>query len=449
MNLIGASILAVLLALVLAAPRRGAALALAAGVLFLTQAQAVNVLGLNVFAVRFLELAGFLRVMTRREFSSANLNRIDKTLLTLYLYTAIVYCLRSSEGLAYAIGRTVDACLCYFCWRGLIAGLDDWESFLKSFVFLLAPYTSLVLLEGLTHHNSFSWIGGGMFDWVRGGRFRCVGTFRNPDLLGTLGATFLPLYLGWAWGRAERWRAGLGVGLCLAIVWASNSGGPLGVTAVGLAGWGLWRVRTRMRKLRWAMALGLAALAVVMNAPIWYLLAKVSAITGGDGWHRSYLMEVTFRHLKQWWLAGMPMRETGDWFPYQVNSGADITNQFIAFGLDAGLGALVLFIFLFQRAFSRLGAALAAVRAAGPPMSDHEPLLWGLGVMLAAHVANGFGITYFDQSYVLWFLQLAALSGVTAQILESPASLPEASEPSAARGLNADGLRGHWQTGTG
>ncbi len=89
MNGIGATILAVLIGVVLVAPRRWAVLGMIAGVLYLTQIQAVNLLALNVFAIRFLEVAGFIRVMSRREYSFSRLNQLDKSLIALYIFTVL------------------------------------------------------------------------------------------------------------------------------------------------------------------------------------------------------------------------------------------------------------------------------------------------------------------------------------------------------------------------
>jgi hypothetical protein len=109
----------------------------------------------------------------------------------------------------------------------------------------------------------------------------------------------------------------------------------------------------------------------------------------------------------------MSLRETKEWFPYmlQATGGADITNQFISFGLSAGIGAMVLFILLLALAFRGLGNKLMEARFSLPDPSKTEFLLWGLGVTLSVHVVNWFGITYFDQTHVVWFLQLATISG--------------------------------------
>jgi len=177
-----------------------------------------------------------------------------------------------------------------------------------------------------------------------------------------------------------------------------------------------------MRVLRWGIVAFIALAAVLMKAPVWYLIAHVSAITGGDGWHRAHLMEACFNDLGKWWLAGMPLTETLDWFPYSLlaNNGADITNAFVSFGIVAGVGALGLFILVLKRAFSALGMALQAVRDASPQPAEAEFFLWGMGCMLAAHVVNWVGITYFDQTYVFWFAQLAAISTLSDWFLKKP-----------------------------
>jgi hypothetical protein len=423
MNAIGASILAMVVLVVLFGPRRWALLAMMVGVVYVPQSQQVDVLTINMFSVRFLELAGFIRVMSRREFSFSKLNRIDRALLLLYAFTAVVFSLRSSEGQVFVIGTAVDAWLCYFTFRGLVVDMEDFRWFLQAFVFLLAPYAVLLVIETLTKYNVFSLLGGGMYEWERQGRFRCIGSFRHPDLLGTLGASFLPLYIGLACGKTGRMRAIFAVGLCLMIVWSSNSGGSACAAAVGLAGWMCWKIRTNMRLMRWGIVGTILLAVVLMKAPVWYLLAHISGITGGDGYHRSYLMDVSFRHLNQWWFDGIPFSETMDWFPYSLMTGADITNQFISFGLNAGVGAVGLLILLLVLAYSALGRALGSVRSHFHESSDTEYLLWGLGVMLAVHIINWFGITSFDQFYVIWFMQLAMISSVTENAWETGPAL--------------------------
>ncbi|HVM61577.1 MAG TPA: hypothetical protein VMV72_12005 [Verrucomicrobiae bacterium] len=436
MNSVGASILAIVALVILFGSRRAALLAMLAGVLYVPQAQQLEVMGFNMFSVRFLELAGFVRVVSRRELSFSKLNRIDHTLLLLYAFTAIMFCLRSSTDQAYVIGTAVDAWLCYFTFRAMVIDLEEFRWLLRMFVFLLVPYAALLLVESISRNNLFSTIENGLTGWERDGRLRCVGSFRHPDLLGTLGASFLALYIGLACTRTDRLRAAVGIATCLVIVWASNSGGPACAAATALAGWMCWKIRTHMRWVRWGIVATILSAALLMKAPVWYLLAHVSAITGGDGYHRSYLMDISFRHLDQWWLNGLPGSDTKDWFAYSLSFGsADMTNSYLAFGLTGGLGAMGLFIFLLVRCFKSLGTALETVRHYESESREAQFLLWGLGVMLAVHIINWFGVTYYDQFYAIWFLQLAAIANCSTQYLDRERTAVDLTVSSDADGL--------------
>ena len=433
MTPIGAGILFLHCVAILVVPRRWALFTMVAGVLYLTQGMQVQIGGFSLFAHRFLEIAGIIRVLSRNEISFRNLTVIDRSFLFLYGYTTVVFLLRSNENQAYRIGATVDALLTYFIFRGLLKDFEDFRWLLRSCVFLLVPYVALLAVERFTGSNGFA-ILGGVFEggFSRGDRPRCFGSFRHPSLLGTLGASFLPLYIALAFSWVDRMRAWLGIVLCLAIVVASNSGGPLNATAFALLGWMLWRYRDRMSMVRRVSLVIIASLALIMQAPIYYLPARLSAFSGGTGWHRSYLIEMFLQHWDQWWLAGMPITGTADWFPYKIEAtgGADITNQFIAYALDAGLVAMILFVVLLTHAFRQVGRAIAGLRASTSVSTDREFMMWGLGVVLGVHLATWFGIIYFDQTSALWLLHLAAIGNLAGVVdaersdeVFSPASL--------------------------
>lgn len=421
MNPIGSTILISLIILILSAPRRYALLAFACGVLFLTQGQAVDVLGFNMFAVRFLELAGFARVIARGEFVMSDLNRLDRALAISYLFTSLIFVVRSNEGHAYWIGYSVDALLCYLTFRGLIRSQREFVWFLQGVVLLMIPYLGLLAAESGTLRNPFDFMNHDFRPpWLRSDRMRCFGSFRHPILMGTMGATFLPLFVGLALAGIKRMWAGLGILLCLGFVWFANSGGPLNTMAFGILGWLFWGLRHEMRKVRVAALAFFAFLAFAMKAPIWFLPSKASFISGGDGWHRSYLMGCAIRNIEQWWIWGMPLSETRDWFPYilHTTNAADVTNQFVHLGITAGFGAIIVFIWFLSRMFGSLGLKLEQIRSMSSPPVPTEYLLWGLGVVLSQHIINFIGITYFDQFYVIWFLHLAAITNFTTGVAE-------------------------------
>jgi hypothetical protein len=91
-------------------------------------------------------------------------------------------------------------------------------------------------------------------------------------------------------------------------------------------------------------------------------------------------------------------------------------------------------------AFSNLGRALASFRVNFVNLRGEETLLWGLGVVLVVHIVNWFGMAYWDQTYILWYLQLALISTLSQAVLarrlapeyEIPGSSSEAEAASAA-----------------
>lgn len=421
MSTLGLVILSILGALVLFGSRRWALLGMVAGVMYLTQGQYVVVGGFTLYPMRILQVVALARVVARRELPAGGLNRLDGAVIVLYAFSALVFLSRSEENVAYQIGVGVDAGCLYAVFRSLVRDLEDLRRLLRGFTVLLVPYLYFVWVESVTYQNAFASLGGVELIragdlWIREGRLRAVGSFGHPSLLGTVGGTFLPLYIALLFARSpERLYGLLGIVLCLGIVGASNSGGPLlCVTAAGV-GWLFWPMRRTMQMVRLALVGGLAILAVVMNAPIWYLLARISSITGGDGYHRAVLLDIAFQNLDRWWFAGMSARETGTWLPYaNTNTGAvDITNNFLSFGINAGMGAVLLLVGLLVIAFSQLGRTMSAIRSGPSPGLGVEPLFWGLGVMLLVHVFNWFGITYWDQTSAVWFLHLAAIGSLT------------------------------------
>lgn len=423
MTALGASTMLLLVATILLASRRWALLAMVAGILYLTQHEGFTVAGFNVYAYRFLEVAGLLRILVRREHLGTPRNRLDVLLVVLYAYTVTVFLIRSNEGgQAYQIGTAADAYLCYFTFRTLVADFEDCKWLLRGLAVLLLPYVPLLVDETLRFHNHFTAFGsvalsqGGDL-WVRNGRLRALGSFGHPSLLGTFGGAHLPLYIALLFSRGNRGLALLGATLCLTIVWASNSGGPALCAAIAVLGWLLWPFRNHMSAVRISSVVALIGLSLVMNAPVWFIFARISTVTGGDGWHRSELVDTAVRHLGQWWLAGTPLVDTADWLP-DVNpntGGVDMTNNYLVFGIVAGLGAVILLIASLTRAFRSIGLALASVRAVDV-RDENERILWGLGVMLSVHLFNWFGITYWDQTNAMWFLHLALISSLTGAV---------------------------------
>lgn len=427
MNAASSLVLAAFALPILFGSHRNALLALVAGTMFLGQGVSFNI-GATIYPMRFLVLIAFLRVLRRREMTFSGLNGLDRAFLGAYGFSVAMYLLRTALGYGTSesisqtsnmskIGGFCDVLFGYFAFRGLLRGTDDLKHFLLRFPLLLLPYVGSLVIERATGNNPLGMLGAPPNMWLDAeGRSRCFGSFAHPSLLGTFGASFLLLYVPLLVEGSARMRVAMAIGLCLAIVGFANSGSPVTFLALGLLIWALWGWRQNVARLRTCLAIGFVGTAIVMDAPIWYLPTRISGIVGGSGWHRSYLMERGFADIDKWWLAGMPLELTVSWFPYLMLGAADMTNLFLQFGVDGGLLALLLLILALVMAFRRLGRALATVRSL-PDSRLSELFLWALAAVLIAHIVNFVAITYFDQFNMIWMMQMAAISGVTADVL--------------------------------
>jgi hypothetical protein len=422
-NGISITILSVLSAVILFGPKRWALLSLLAGVLYLTKGQFLEVSGLTLYPTRVLVVLTAVRVVSRSELGALKPNSLDAMVVALYLYSTTVYLLQYREGQLEQIGIAVDALFLYYSFRTLVSSMEDLDQLLRGLLLLLIPYVPLLWYESLTFQNPFAAIGGVELvqagdRWVRDGRLRATGSFGHPSLLGTFGGTFLPLYVGMALNRGRRAVGVAGAGLCVAIVLASNSGGPALCALAAMVAWLVWPFRLSMRSIRIALVALTISAALLMKDPIWYLIARLGSFTGGDAYHRARLIDIAFQNLDKWWLGGMPLRETAGWMPYNntLTGYVDLTNTFLQFALTTGLGSLFLLIALLVTAFRRLGRTLSSCRHDDRgPDSRSEHLLWGLGGVLFVHIVNWYAIAYWDQTIAVWFLHLALIGSVTDQ----------------------------------
>jgi hypothetical protein len=117
----------------------------------------------------------------------------------------------------------------------------------------------------------------------------------------------------------------------------------------------------------------------------------------------------------------------------------DLCNQYVAEGLSGGLITLVVFITMISRSFSRIGTS----RRLATSNRQEEWFLWALGVTLFSHIVAFFGISYFDQTKISWYVLLAVISAATAKYLSptgkaSRAYLRQSSTPVLSEDLAID-----------
>ena len=178
----------------------------------------------------------------------------------------------------------------------------------------------------------------------------------------------------------------------------SGSSGPIGSYIAGLIGLSMWRIRTKMRTVRWGIVACILALHLVMKDPVWFIFARINVLSGSTGWHRANLIDRCVAHFSEWWLVGA--KDIAQWGVFA----GDSTNQFIAEGIRAGILTMALFIWVIVIAFSYSGNALKQARMKS---RRHQLLLWSMGVCLFVHVVSFLSVSYFDQNIVGWFFILA------------------------------------------
>jgi hypothetical protein len=373
---------------------------------FMSLALQVIIFGQHLMPYRLITLVACARLVMRGEFRGLTLSKIDKTFLLFCACTILAETIRAgSEGFIYAFANNaVDGLGAYFLCRCLFRDAADLKRMLVSLAFVSLVLAGFMGLEYVTGRNWLTMLGA-VQDMIvaRKGRLRCAASFNIAITAGTFGALLLPLFVGcwWQGGRMKKW-AILG---CLAsslITVTSGSASPLSTYLIGIIGLCAWPLRAYMRKIRWGTAFLLVALHLVMKAPVWALIMRVQLVPGASAYHRFNVLDTFINNIGQWWLCGV--QSTTDW-GYEVD---DVANQYCVIAKHGGLLALCLFVWVISLAFGEVGRTAQLVKRHRPT----ELMVWSFGVLLFAHVTAFFGISYFDQVRVIWYISLAMLASV-------------------------------------
>jgi hypothetical protein len=157
-----------------------------------------------------------------------------------------------------------------------------------------------------------------------------------------------------------------------------------------------------MRTLRWGLVLTVLGLALVMKAPVWFIIARIDFI-GGHGWDRAALIDAAIRHFSDWWLLGT--KTNASW----GEDTWDACNQFVYEATSGGFATFVVFVAILSRAFGMIGKARKRVER----RHWEEWFFWCLGAALFAHVMGFWGVDYFDTIRDWWYIFLAIIPAAT------------------------------------
>lgn len=417
-------ILAVLAgAIAIVLTNRKTALAIALPLVFLIPStQQLYVLDVHLYVWRILAIAGIVRLIKSKLSSTepvfpSKFGAIDALFLLWAFWkgTALTLDYKTTGVVIQEVAFWIDAVGGYLLFRHLIRNRQDVIWVAKVFAVIVSFLAACMSYEYLTRVNVFSYISAHpIVPWIRDGKFRAQGSFANSITAGVFGAVLAPLFY-WLWRFKEAKTLGLIAMIASAVMVVTSLASTAALAfAGGAMAVALWPARAHLRKMRWGLVAVITGLALVMKAPVWYLIARADVVGGSNGWDRANLINETVQHFSSWWLVGTQARATWGFDTW------DACNQFVLEATDGGLFTLLLFIALLAWLFTLVG------RARKRASSDRKLtwFYWCLGAALFANLMAFMGVDYFDQTFVEWLVFLAMISAVTQRYLAQPAASP-------------------------
>ncbi len=373
--------------------------------------QVLVVGGLHFPMLRVLALFGIARLVKDKSSSksrifSGGMNGIDWAVILFTLATAVagVLLFQQSAAFIFQLGNIYTAFGIYFLLRFLIRSEADIVGMVRALAYVAAAIAVIMTWETVTGHNPYAWLGGARASMyanvaARDDRFRAQGPFGHSILAGTFGAILVPMFVMlWQTGRKNRLLAAVGMVAATVITLTSNSSTPILAYAGGVMALCLWPIRNWMRIVRWGVVVTVVGLHLVMKAPVWHLISRIDISGGSSGYHRFMLIDQCIRHFGDWWLIGVKSTYDWGWDMW------DTANQYVGICDSSGLLPFILFLAILVYGFKYLGKSrrLAENR-------KQQMFFWALGAALFANVVAFVGISYWDQTQVLWYALLAAI----------------------------------------
>jgi hypothetical protein len=413
---------AVVIALIFAAllifllPKRQVIVPVLLMVFLVPLAQQIYVGGLHVLVLRIVILIGLMRALFSMVFSKARgfgggFGTLDKIFLWWTFFHVVTFLFLfsfQSGAVTNQFGFVWDSLGGFLLMRFLIQDEEDIDRLIKTFALLAGIFAICMLNERFRMQNVFGILGGvRLTPETRDGLVRAEASFSHPLLAGTFGATLLPLFfLYWHSGKSKT-VAVIGILSATIMTICASSSTPFLAYAAGIGAVCFWPLRKRMRLIRWGILIVLVTLNIVMKAPVWFLISHISLFGSSSSDHRAYLVDAFVRHFSDWWLLGT--NDAGNWGWDMW----DTSNQYIAEGEGGGLASFICFLAMISLCFSWIGKARKAVEGD----RTKEWYFWFLGAAMFANVVGFFGVSYFDQTRIMWYALLAVIATATSSVL--------------------------------
>lgn len=380
-------------------------------------AQRIIIATIDFSFIRILIIAGFLRVFIRREHTSLKLIFPDIILILWGIWAIIAYTITfpGISGFLPRVGYITEVIGAYFLGRIFIHSFHDIKRLVTFLGITSIPMLGLFLVERSTGRNMFAEFGGVPdFTDVRNGRLRCQGPFSHPIMAGVFWVSILP-WLGAMWISKGISKSVLTIYLLciIGIIFNTASSTPVMGIIFGAFGFLFILARRYMTYIQWALLGMVIILHLVMNAPVWHLIARLNVISGSTGWHRFHLIDKAFENYNEWWLFGTT--STGHW-GYGLQ---DVTNQYVLEAVRGGTLGAVLWILFIAVIFRLLGKAIKSART-----KPELLVLWASGTMLFVHVVSFFAVSYFGQALDAFYLFLGASVSLAVTSIRSKLAIP-------------------------
>ncbi len=397
---------------ILLIPRRYLLLPFAVAACWAPADQRIVIQTLDFHVLQILVLIGAARLWLYGEVVPIRWNRFDRLILVWAAVGTIVYVMQwmNVTALIYKSGRLLEWLGLYWLFRQTVRSWEDLRFAYLALAVCALAMMPFVALEWATGTNPFIVLGRVGTAW-REGSYRCQATFPHAIIMGLFWATLVPLFVAFARSRA-RYRSVFWAAAAAStfMIMATASSTPV-LTLMAVAGLLLlYPLRRYTSTGAWGAVALLVALQIVMKAPVWHLLSRVGVVSGSTGWHRYYLVNQAIQYFWEWMLLGT--RDTAHW-----GTGLeDVTNELILVAVQGGLVTLILccvVLFVTGRAFARL-----SIRSTDKAESY---LAWGAFVTVLGHFISFFGVSYFGQIAMPWYLLLASAGYFYGQAYAPPA----------------------------
>jgi len=368
--------------------------------------QRISVLGLNFMVMRILILMGWAWIIIRADQYSFKLNNMDKCFIAWVSSNIIFYTVLWQDFGAFInrLGFALDSLGMYFLSRKMIREYQDIKNIFITYAVISVLIAFCMINEHVSKENVFAIFGGvSEFSIIRGDRLRAQGPFLHALLAGSFAASILPCIVSlWVNKGSSRYLVIVGSIAAIAMVFLTSSSGPIFMLFAGIFALSLWPLRRILAFIYLSAIVCVIFAHAIMKAPVWALLARIPLIEGSTGHHRYMLIDNFISRFDEWWFTGT--RDYGNWGWMTW----DVINQYISQGLNGGIITLSLFLIVLIIAFQYVGRRMKLLEG----HRKMQFVCWSVGASAFANSVGFFGIAYFDQTIIMWYVLLAIISSM-------------------------------------